>query len=523
MAPHDEKVDSHAITRRGFLGGALALSLSSALGRDASAAPGRHDGYQVVGWAGDAFDLPHRLRDGWRPAEPRTWSKREVVVVGAGIAGLSAAFRLQQTDLLVLELAQDIGGNARSARYKRWEFNIGSAYFVDVDGEAGQMWADLGLKPVAITAPTDRWYLHGRWIDDPWRDESIATLPPATREAMRGAKRAFKQIIKSKDFPHNPYTTATAKALQLDRISFAEWLKPHAHPDVLALINSYCYSALGAPASVISAYGGINFYSDVIEECAYAYNEGNAVLAKAMAAHVDRAGTGRIHTGCAVHRIVPVRDDLARVYYTRQGESFGVEAKRVVLAMPYFVAARAIEGLAPSQRYALGCQSYCCYVVANLCFDRVVSAQAYDNWVPNAGQWDDYLPVGWADKEAEKPRAAEGQVLGVFACQRRPVLARWRLLVQRPEHFARPIVDAFAKVHPGTIANLRQVHMSRWGHAFIINRPGMYTRWLPNLRKRIGPIVLAHGDGMGLPAIESSRPEGEAAARIVLRDWRRSK
>ena len=52
-----------------------------------------------------------------------------------------------------------------------------------------------------------------------------------------------------------------------------------------------------------------------------------------------RAGAGRIHKGCTVYKVVPVSDDLARVYYLQNGESFGVEAKRVVVSTPYFVTA----------------------------------------------------------------------------------------------------------------------------------------------------------------------------------------
>jgi oxygen-dependent protoporphyrinogen oxidase len=511
-----------AVTRRQFLGGGLAVSLGGLIGGgDAEAAGG--DGYKIVGWAGDEYDLPHKqLRDGAAAAEPKIWKKHDVVVVGAGLAGLSAAFKLRHMDLQVLELASEVGGNARSARYKSWDFNIGSAYIVGIEDELGKLWAEMGMKPPPIKHPLDRWYHRGRWIPDPWKDESIASISdPAFRKAVIGAKRAFLEVSKSKDFPENPYTNSTANALKLDRITFAEWLKPYAHPDLMAFIDAYGYGAMGAPASVVSAYGGINFYIDVIEERAYGYTDGNSHVAKLAASKVLAAGADRIRTGCMVRRIVPVSNDLARVYFTHKGESLGVEAKRVVLAVPYFVAARLIDGLSASQKYALGCQRYGSYVVASLCFDKVVPGAfaGYDNWTPSLKVFEDYLPIGWPDPEAEKKREADGQIIGLFAGQHSPLLARWRMITQRPESFARPMVEAFEKLFPGSKRHLRQVHMTRWGHCFIINRPGMFTRWLPSIRKQIGPIFLAHADGQGLPAIEASAGEAIATSKTILSRW----
>ena len=42
------------------------------------------------------LSLGHRIRDGFRPS-PTTWKKVDVVVVGGGIAGLSAGWRLRQS------------------------------------------------------------------------------------------------------------------------------------------------------------------------------------------------------------------------------------------------------------------------------------------------------------------------------------------------------------------------------------------------------------------------------------------
>src|SRR5689334_10657569 len=68
--------------------------------------------------------LGHRMRDGALPMPGETRRAR-VVVVGAGVAGLSAAWRLRRAgfdELVVLELESEPGGNAR------WGRNAVSAY-----------------------------------------------------------------------------------------------------------------------------------------------------------------------------------------------------------------------------------------------------------------------------------------------------------------------------------------------------------------------------------------------------------
>ena len=73
----------------------------------------------------DAFPLGHRLRDhgGFRP--PARTEKTSIAVVGAGMAGLSAAWRLHKRgfrDFVLLEMEPSAGGNSR------WGENEISAY-----------------------------------------------------------------------------------------------------------------------------------------------------------------------------------------------------------------------------------------------------------------------------------------------------------------------------------------------------------------------------------------------------------
>jgi len=138
------------ITRRDFLNGA-ALAIGTSLlprsmmfGSADGSEPQNHPGYsppKSTGLRGShpgAFEVAHSLRDGtfWSQAGKAadTGEHYDLVVVGGGISGLSAAYFFRQAagsqaKLLVLENHDDFGGHA-----KRNEFNVGGRTLLGFGG-----------------------------------------------------------------------------------------------------------------------------------------------------------------------------------------------------------------------------------------------------------------------------------------------------------------------------------------------------------------------------------------------------
>lgn len=72
---------------------------------------------------------------------------RDAIVIGGGIAGMSAAWRLRHSDVLVLEGSNRIGGRLRSERRGAYWLNWGGHVF---GGEGS--FADKLLKEVGVDA-----------------------------------------------------------------------------------------------------------------------------------------------------------------------------------------------------------------------------------------------------------------------------------------------------------------------------------------------------------------------------------
>ena len=71
----------------------------------------------------------------------------DVIVVGAGIAGLSAAWDLRDRDVVVLERAQRVGGRIRSEQRGDLWLNLGAHVYAGDDSAAGRLMTEVGAEP----------------------------------------------------------------------------------------------------------------------------------------------------------------------------------------------------------------------------------------------------------------------------------------------------------------------------------------------------------------------------------------
>src|SRR5215469_14979542 len=182
-APHDPRSDrdlgmDRVITRRDFLDGvALAIGTAAFAGKASAITTFAQDkpGYNpptLTGMRGShdgSYDYAHALRDGaanyLRSAGPVTNTRETVdlVVVGGGISGLSAAyfFRAKNPNarILILDNHDDFGGHA-----KRNEFRPQGHLFITNGGTAGiespfdyseqarGLLSELGIDPPTLEA-----------------------------------------------------------------------------------------------------------------------------------------------------------------------------------------------------------------------------------------------------------------------------------------------------------------------------------------------------------------------------------
>jgi len=130
--------------------GGLALSawglhrfLLSELSSDAKRFP--------ISLSGPSSDAGHKLREGYEFPEPTEFKEIDVLILGGGIAGLSAGWRLQKKGIKkfqILELEKKVGGNSRSGENEVSKYPWGAHYVTELNEEAHnarEMFEDLGI------------------------------------------------------------------------------------------------------------------------------------------------------------------------------------------------------------------------------------------------------------------------------------------------------------------------------------------------------------------------------------------
>ncbi len=120
-------------------------------------------------------------------ASTRSEGVPEVVIVGAGPAGLTAAFQLHKYDVpsTVLEVTDEIGGISRTAKRDGWRFDIGGHRFFTKVKQVDDLWHEiLPAEDFLMRPRKSRIFYEGKYFDYPIKaSNALINLGPV--EAVR--------------------------------------------------------------------------------------------------------------------------------------------------------------------------------------------------------------------------------------------------------------------------------------------------------------------------------------------------
>jgi protoporphyrinogen oxidase len=105
-----------------------------------------------------------------RSPEPSTGSGLLVIAIGAGPAGLTAAYELVKSGVPVRVLeasAERVGGLSRTERYKGFAFDIGGHRFFSKSREIEDLWTEILAEEMLDRGRLSRIYYRGRFFDYP--------------------------------------------------------------------------------------------------------------------------------------------------------------------------------------------------------------------------------------------------------------------------------------------------------------------------------------------------------------------
>ncbi|MBY8822577.1 NAD(P)-binding protein [Sphingomonas colocasiae] len=484
----------------------------------------------------------HRLRDGGFP-EPAHEEHTGIVIAGGGVAGLAAGWALAEAghdDFRLLELEDDVGGNARGGRNAVSAYPLGAHYLPVANREAGalrRMLTQFGMitgekdgapvyDPYQLCADLEERLLwKGRWQEGLVPHSALSETDEADLAAFGAAMAAFSKRIGSDGKPAFAlpiaYSSRDADLLALDRIGFADWLDAQGwrSPVLRAHLRYSCRDDYGCEPAQVSAWAGIHYFAgrrgwaaDGAGENVLTWPEGNARLARAMAARfAPRIAPGRIVFRAARDADGVVIDsfDVAR------NASVRTRAAAAILAMPHFVAARiAPDVTAPARAFG-----YAPWLIANVTVDRHPAGRGAKLAWDNVSATSEALGYVVATHQTIGARRKETVLTWYLPLSNMEPAAARRLLVERPaEHWRRIVADDLLATNPDLEGAIRSIDLWRWGHAMIRPVPGFIWQAAPQAAAVTRPpFFLAHSDLSGLSLFEEAHYRGVLAAEDAMR------
>lgn len=436
-----------------------------------------------------------------KPAEAP--ERADVVVIGGGLAGLTAAYNLKDMSVVVLEKEDAGGGKTRRLEMGPWKRPTGAVYTVAPFGKLVKMYEELGLKPRKLKAP-----VHNMWTQDgvlvEWLSkETILKLARGPQERECLAKfSAYMSEFAQKEPVTIPMSDSDAAAVaELDAVSQHAHLTKRFCARAAEIGDWHARDVFGAGAKDYSAALGMLYLGEEDVE-AYSWPGGLGEIADRM---IEAIGPV-LRTGAFVTEVSQDQDGV-RVVYLQEGRRRELRAKTAVVAVPSMVGLRIIKGLSKEKRAAMERVRYSGYTTVALKFRKAVYKDSFVLWAPGLSFMD--ITFSGGERLEDFSETLDGQVAVAYL----PVGpgARRKLLASTDKMIEKAVRADLEKVLPGAGKELEEVHVVRWGHAMPIMGPGYLTKIQPALRKPEGRLFFA-GVDLEVPAVEGAMFSGMAAA-----------
>ncbi|MGI9024368.1 MAG: NAD(P)-binding protein [Burkholderiaceae bacterium] len=526
-------------------------------------------------------DIGHRLRD-LKPSDwpaPSAEYKTDVAIVGSGIAGLTAAWRLAKEGhtRFALILGPEPHGNAASgavlADGERLRYPTGAHYLPLPSMESAHvrtMLAEFGVlldgasgatptydERVIVHAPDERLYHDGRWHEGlvPIYDASASDPPSRNRRGHAAAGSAIERFLRHVDELREArgadgrkvfaipivFVSSDPQWTALDAISFSAWLAREGYDDPALrwYLDYCCRDDYGANASQVSAWAGLHYFAarngqakNADRGAVLTWPEGLGALAmrldaSAFAQRGDTVAPLRLEgTALAIRETRGGVEVLCARLEGKHLSTYLVRARRAISAMPLFVAKHVVasltsDGYDPAQH----APQVAPWLVANFIMNR------HPEEADGAElAWDNVLygsdGLGYVVSTHQQIRVAPSRST-VFTAYR----ALADVLPGRTPDDARRWMARAAPAEIGALAaaELRDVYGWRFapcvdrveitlrGHAMASPTPGTLANpGLRNLRASDGRILYAHADLSGYSVFEEAAWWGWRTAERVL-------
>jgi glycine/D-amino acid oxidase-like deaminating enzyme len=468
----------------------------------------------------DGGALGHRLRDGILTAPSGAPRRVPIVIVGGGIAGLSAAWELQRRgmrDFVLLEMGADAGGNSRSGENDITAYPWAAHYLPLPDAKATlvrELMTELGVlkngtweERFLCFTPKERLFRFGEWHD--------SITPEFALNADERAQFArFDEAIakfRATDRFTIPMERGVARDAALHNQTMSEWLRANGltAPSLKWYVDYGCRDDYGALAADTSAWAGIHYFASRPHEDdagPLTWPDGNAWIAKKLAAQ------------CAAQ----IMTDAPVMSVARQGNRWRVsstkgvfDAESVIFAAPTFLAPRIVREL---RDRAIKLQ-YSPWLTANIVLERWPRTRGFG--APPS--WDNVIydspSLGYVIATHQSLRTSIDRSVWTYywaLSGMTPSEGRRMLASRSWTEWTNLILADLERAHPDIRDCVSRIDIMRMGHAMVRPSVGSMAAAREATAMELPGLYFANSDISTLSLFEEAQYRGVVAARRAM-------
>jgi len=270
-------------------------------------------------------------------------AKADVVILGAGLAGMTAAYHLRDRDIVVLESRDRVGGRTLSGDHGPYWYNLGAQFVWDK--RTIELCRALRLEVMAAEDAKSAVFVNGRL--------AVGRDP---------ARLFMKMPISWRDKASFAFTIARLRRLasamhgldpELDAKSLGDVIG-RAAPVTRAILDMATTSGTGLTADEVSGAVGLGYaihlFGGDVNDTLKAVRGGTQQITKTITQAIDPE---RVMLECKVESVRSAADHVAVRYRRNGGAVEEVQAAACIAAMPADSAVEAIPDLPASKRSAL--------------------------------------------------------------------------------------------------------------------------------------------------------------------------
>lgn len=462
----------------------------------------------------DRFAYGHALRDGARFRTPPATEQHDVVIVGGGISGLTALYRLSDLDVVLLEKEPEPGGNSRRRRADGVEQPLGAIVSRGPVAPFTGFFDELGVRFERLPGPVQGYHIEGQLVCDPLGVGSDdLPLSAAERDGFRAVARQLEALLDPTTGVAFPRADNPPEVRALDRITLADWYQRSGLPEAVRRYLDLLVSArLGTDGASLSAWYALYVLSE-LRGPTYSLPGGHGAIAERLAALGGNGDPRRLRTGVMVTQVENRPGGGVRVSgLDADGTPFSIAARCAVIAAPKMLTKYLVPGLREARPGLYDPLRYNGYLVARVtlaerraaafeiaCADLFSRFVVATDWLPS-----NRSPAGLGCLNVYVPYPDKAGRAELLAADARTLAAR--------------IIADLDRLYPGAGELVRELRLHRWGHPMITPTPGMDTT-LERLREPFGDVIFAHSDTFGIAGLHSAVWTGmdaESEVRLAL-------